>query len=71
MMKIHHFFSHNRHPLLLQATTQSVAKRPVTGIDFGGLIGEFMNPEGLSMLGILLSLAVFSKIVGSGKGKVT
>jgi type IV secretion system protein VirD4 len=70
-MNFHQFFPHNRHPVLLQATTQSVAKRPVTGIDFGGLIGQFMNLEGLSMLGILLSLAVFSKIVGSGKGKVT
>ena len=70
-MKFHQFFPHNRHPVLLQATTQSVAKRPVTGIDFGGLIGQFMNPEGLSMLGILLGLVVFSKIVGSGKGKVT
>ena len=70
-MNFHQFFPHNRHPVLLQATTQSVAKRPLTGIEFGGLIGQFMNPEGLSMLGILLSLAVFSKIVGSGKGKVT
>ena len=70
-MNFHQFFPQNRHPVLLQATTQSVAKRPVTGIDFGGLIGQFMNLEGLSMLGILLSLAVFSKIVGSGKGKVT
>jgi len=70
-MNFHQFFPHNCHPVLLQATTQSVAKRPVSGIDFGGLIGQFMNLEGLSMLGILLSLAVFSKIVGSGKGKVT
>ena len=66
-MKFHQSFPQNRHPLLLQATTQSVAKRPLTGIDLGGLIGQFMNPEGLSMLGILLGLAVFSKIVGSGK----
>ena len=70
-MNFHQCFLQNRHPLLLQATTQSVAKRPLTGIDLGGLIGQFMNPEGLSMLGILLGLAVFSKIVGSGKGKVT
>ena len=70
-MNFHQSFPQNRHPLLLQATTQSVAKRPLTGIDLGGLIGQFMNPEGLSMLGILLGLAVFSKIVGSGKGKVT
>jgi len=70
-MNFHQFFPQNRHQLLLQATTQSVAKRPLTGIDLGGLIGQFMNPEGLSMLGILLGLAVFSKIVGSGKGKVT
>jgi len=70
-MNFHQSFPQNRHPLLLQATTQSVGKRPLTGIDLGGLIGQFMNPEGLSMLGILLGLAVFSKIVGSGKGKVT
>ena len=70
-MNFHQSFPQNRQPLLLQATTQSVAKRPLTGIDLGGLIGQFMNPEGLSMLGILLGLAVFSKIVGSGKGKVT
>ena len=70
-MNSHQFFPQSRHPLLLQTTTQSAAKRPLTGIDLGGLIGQFMNPEGLSMLGILLGLAVVSKIVGSGKGKVT
>jgi type IV secretion system protein VirD4 len=70
-MSFHQSFPQNSYPILLQTTTQSAAKRPLTGIDLGGLIGQFMNPEGLSMLGILLGLAVFSKILGSGKGKVT
>lgn len=46
-------------------------KRSLTSIDFSGLLGQFMNPEGLSMLGLLLALAVVSKIIGIGKGKIT
>ncbi|MEG5003751.1 type IV secretion system DNA-binding domain-containing protein [Microcoleus sp. B5-C4] len=70
-MKNLQLFSQNHPKLVLQVQTQPATKRPLIGIDFKGLIGQFINPEGLSMLGLLLALFVFSKIIGSGKGKVT
>ncbi|MFB2893636.1 type IV secretory system conjugative DNA transfer family protein [Aerosakkonemataceae cyanobacterium BLCC-F50] len=60
----------NHRPILLQTTSQP-AKPPLIGIDFSGLLLQFMNPEGLGMLGLLLGLILFSKLVGTGKGKVT
>ncbi|HEY9852106.1 MAG TPA: type IV secretion system DNA-binding domain-containing protein [Leptolyngbyaceae cyanobacterium] len=69
-MQNHQFILHNTQPILLQTTSQPT-KRPLIGIDFSGLIGQFMNPEGLGMLGMFLGLIIFSKLVGTGKGKVT
>jgi len=59
----------NKHTLVEMAVQPP--KRSLTSIDFSGLLGQFMNPEGLSMLGLLLALAVVSKIIGIGKGKIT
>ncbi|MGK7875387.1 MAG: type IV secretory system conjugative DNA transfer family protein [Xenococcaceae cyanobacterium] len=56
-------------PLLIQ--TQSTTHQRTTGIDFGGLMGQFMNAEGLTMLGILLGLFILAKFAGNGKGKLT
>ena len=46
-------------------------KRLLTSIDFGGLLGQFMKPEGLAMLGLMAGLLIVSKLVGNGKGKIT
>ena len=46
-------------------------KRSLTSIDFGGLLGQFMKPEGLAMLGLMAGLLIVSKLVGNGKGKIT
>lgn len=70
-MQNHQFIvQQNPQPILLQTTSQPT-KRPLIGIDFSGLLGQFMNPEGLGMLGMFLGLIIFSKLVGTGKGKVT
>jgi type IV secretion system protein VirD4 len=57
-------------PLLLQTNTTEPSSRPVTGINFQGLFGQFLNPEGLAMLGILLVLILLSKLTGK-KGQLT
>ena len=46
-------------------------KRSLTSIDLGGLLGQFMKPEGLAMLGLMVGLLIASKLVGNGKGKIT
>ncbi|MFB2922928.1 type IV secretory system conjugative DNA transfer family protein [Aerosakkonema funiforme] len=69
-MQNHQFIVQNSQTIVLKTTSQP-AKRPLIGIDFSGLLGQFMNPEGLGMLGMFLALIIFSKLVGTGKGKVT
>ncbi|HAZ46414.1 MAG TPA: TRAG family protein [Cyanobacteria bacterium UBA11369] len=69
-MKSSQFLPQKSQAVLLQTASQP-PKRPLFGVDFRGLFGQFMNPEGLAMLGLLLGLVIFSKIVGTSKGKVT
>jgi len=57
-------------PLLLQTNTNEPSNRPITGIDIQGLLGQFLNPEGMAMLGIFLVLLLVSKMTGK-KGKLT
>ncbi|NEO99562.1 MAG: type IV secretory system conjugative DNA transfer family protein [Symploca sp. SIO2E9] len=55
---------------ILIQTQPTSSKRP-TGIDIGGLLGQFLNPEGLTMFGIFLGLLIAAKFAGNGKGKLT
>jgi hypothetical protein len=43
-------------------------KRSLTSIDFGGLLGQFMKPEGLAMLGLMAGLTYCFQISWKRKG---
>jgi len=62
-------------PKINKATLVPMAVQPpkpsLTSIDVGGLLGQFMKPEGLAMLGLMAGLLIVSKLVGNGKGKIT
>jgi hypothetical protein len=52
-------------------TVETVDKRSIISIDFQGLIGQFINLEGLTLLGSLLLIVVILNWAGKGKGKLT
>ncbi len=43
----------------------------IISIDFKGLVGQFLNLEGVLMGGFLLAIIVFCQLVGQRKGKLT
>jgi type IV secretion system protein VirD4 len=51
--------------------TETKSNPGLIGIDFRGLFGQFLNPEGLTMLGLFLILVILSSVMGKGKGKLT
>ena len=53
-------------PVLLQVQPA----RPVVSIDWQGLLGQYVNPEGMLMVGILLALVILSSF-SPGKGRLT
>jgi type IV secretion system protein VirD4 len=52
-------------------TIETRETRPIFSIDLAGLFKQFLNPEGLTMLGAFAILLLLGAVMGKGKGKLT